>query len=320
MSFRHSHMLLAAMAMIAAPSFAQEAEEPASNAQESGTEMTAPAAAENEAGQTAGEAASDAEEATSENADTMEEAMPTEDAAGTDADAAEAGAAETGTTGAEEPAAETESESAGTETTAPEPDTDAAATADEEAPESAQPPADAAADSAEEAEVGQPYIQAEYQDWAIRCIKANQGTDPCVLNQLLLDETDNPVAEVNFIPLQGQEAAAGGTFIAPLETDLIMGLGVTIDRGQTRGYPFNVCTARDGCVARIGFTSQELGEFKRGNQAIVSLLPYGANPENPIQLPMSLAGFTAGLDELTQMAEEAQAPAEDAAQEETPAE
>lgn len=315
MSFRHSHMLLAAMAMIAAPSFAQEAEEPATNTQESGTEMTAPEAVENEVNQAAEEAASDAEEAASEAADTVEEPMPTDEE-----EAGEANAAEADATDAEEPAAETEP--AGTEAEAPEADADTAAEAPAEqaAPGAAQPPADAAAASAEEAEVGQPYIQAEHQDWAIRCIKAGQGTDPCVLNQLLLDETDNPVAEINFIPLQGQEAAAGGTFIAPLETDLVMGLGVTIDQGQTRGYPFNVCTARDGCVARIGFTSQELGEFKRGSQAIVSLLPYGADPENPIQLSMSLSGFTAGFDELTQMVEEAQAAEEEAAQEEAPAE
>ena len=142
----------------------------------------------------------------------------------------------------------------------------------------------------------------------------------------LTDADDNPVAELTMVPLSNGDVAAGATLVAPLETDLIDGLGFQIGSGEMRGYPFSFC-APVGCVARLGFTNQELASMKAGSTAAVQLLPFGGDPDSPVQLSMSLTGFTAAFDELAAYAAvpapapaaDAE-PAEDAPAEDAPAE
>lgn len=141
------------------------------------------------------------------------------------------------------------------------------------------------------------YNRESHGDWQLRCLRTPDGKDPCELYQLLRDENQGPVAEISVIPFEGQ-AAAIMNFVAPLETDLEMGMGLKIDAAEGRRYPFLVC-APIGCVARIGMSETELGALKRGNQATVTLLPFGGDPEkNAVNLPVSLKGFTAGFDAL----------------------
>lgn len=252
MPIKHSQALIAALALIAAPAFAQDATPEATPAPTQ-TEAPAeqPAAATPPAAETA----------------------PAADAPA----AADAGAA---------PAA----------------DAPAAGT-----------PADAAETAAtqEESQVGQYYAKSTNGEWTTRCIRTDQGKDPCELYQLMKDGQGNSVAEMTLIPLKNGEIAAGATLIAPLETDLIQGLGLGIDNAQPRAYPFSFC-APVGCISRMGFTAAELAALKRGNTAKVSLRPFGANSEEPIQLQLSLSGFTAAFDELLAYAdapEPAAAPA-----------
>ncbi len=168
---------------------------------------------------------------------------------------------------------------------------------------------------------GSYYAKSEHGDWTIRCIRADQGKDPCEMYKLLTDADENPVAELTMVPLSNGDVAAGATLVAPLETDLIDGLGFQVGTGEMRGYPFSFC-APVGCIARLGFTDQELAGMKAGSNATVQLLPFGGNPDSPVQLSMSLAGFTAAFDELAAYAAEpAPAPAADATPaEEAPAE
>lgn len=204
---------------------------------------------------------------------------------------------------------------------------DAAPAADAPATEDGAAPADPAAEEGEP-RVGSYYLMEEHGDWMIRCIRAGQGKDPCEMYKLLSDEDDNAVAEFTLIPLTNGQVAAGATLIAPLETDLIEGLGLQVDNGEMRGYPFSVCTPV-GCVSRLGFTDAELAAMKRGNRATVQLVPFGGDAEQPVRLPFSLTGFTAAFDSLTAYAaapapepqeDAADAPAEDSDAEAAPAE
>lgn len=182
-----------------------------------------------------------------------------------------------------------------------------AAPAATEAPAATDAPAGQAAADAEP-QVGQYYVKATNNAWTTRCLKAEQGKDPCELYQLLKDGEGNSVAEMTLIPLRNSDVAAGATLVAPLETDLIQGLGFAVGSAEPQGYPFNFC-APVGCVARMGFTQAELDAMKRGNEATLSLLPFGGDRENPVRLTVSLAGFTAGIEALSAYAEE---PAADA--------
>ncbi|WP_103173199.1 invasion associated locus B family protein [Paracoccus sp. SY] len=248
MPIKPSQAALAALALIAAPAFAQDGTAPA-------TPETAPAETPAEA--------------------------PASPAPATDAPAAatDAPAADAPATATDSPAAET------------------------------APAANA------EPQVGQYYVKETHQDWTTRCLKAEQGKDPCELYQLLKDGDGNSVAEMTMIPLRNSEVAAGATLVAPLETDLVQGLGFAVGTAEPRGYPFNFC-APVGCVSRMGFTQAELDGMKRGANATVTLLPFGADRENPVRLTLSLSGFTAAFDALSAYAE---APAAEAPAEEAPA-
>lgn len=147
-----------------------------------------------------------------------------------------------------------------------------------------------------EIQVGQPYILDSFDDWDLRCLKAAEGqADPCQLYQLLQDQEGNNVAEISMFPLpEGGRAAAGATIVVPLETLLTEQLTLSVDGSAARRYPFTFCNAA-GCVARVGFTQDEVNQFKRGNNATLRLVPAAA-PEEQVILSVSLAGFTAALD------------------------
>ncbi|MBK4217797.1 invasion associated locus B family protein [Paracoccus caeni] len=283
MPIKHSQALLAALALIAAPAFAQDTTTPApAPAETAAPEASAPAA----------------------------DAPATEEAPATTTEAPAAPAAD----GAEAAPAEAAPAEAAPADAAP---ADAAPAAGTPAPDAA--PADAAEAASEgEAQIGQYYVKATDNDWTTRCIRTNQSKDPCELYQLMKDEQGNSVAEMTLIPLTNGEVAAGATLVAPLETDLIQGLGFAIDNGEARGYPFSFC-APVGCVARMGFTEAELGALKRGGTGTVSVSPFGSDAAEPVKLRLSLSGFTKAFDELKAYAEapapeapEAAAPAEDA--------
>ena len=136
MPIKYSQALLIALAMTAAPAFAQDT--PPAQTGTAPAETAAPEAAAPEAAAT--------------------EAQPAEASPATDAAPAEAAAAD----GAA-PAAETT--------------------------QNAEP------------QVGQYYVKSTNGDWTTRCIKADQGKDPCELYQLLKDSDGNSVAEMTLIPI-----------------------------------------------------------------------------------------------------------------------
>jgi invasion protein IalB len=78
-------------------------------------------------------------------------------------------------------------------------------------------------------------------------------------------------------------------------------LTLQVDDGQARRYPFTFCNAA-GCVSRVGFTSEEIALFKRGNAATIRMVPAAA-PDQEVILSVSLTGFTAAYDNLDEIGE-----------------
>ena len=146
-------------------------------------------------------------------------------------------------------------------------------------------------------QVGDEYAKETFGDWIIRCVKTEDGNDPCSLYQLLVNETGQSVAEFTMLPLNnGGEAKAGATVVAPLQTLLTEGMRLSIDGSQTRQYAFQFCNAV-GCVVRFGLTEDFVTQFKRGAAATVQIVPANA-PDSPVSLKVSLSGFTAAFDSL----------------------
>jgi invasion protein IalB len=156
----------------------------------------------------------------------------------------------------------------------------------------------------------QSYVREESQDWRIVCVETSLEHDPCVLNQILTDEGGNPTATVEIINLPGQEAEAGVTITTPLETLLSRQITMSVDDSAPRQIGFTYCL-QDGCRAQVGFSSQEINAFRRGNEAVMRIFPLVA-PDQPVDLRVSLLGFTAGfarIEELNALNAEAAAAA-----------
>lgn len=167
--------------------------------------------------------------------------------------------------------------------------------------------------------VGSTYSKQLFDAWDLRCVRTETGEDPCQLYQLLKDGQGTSVAEINLFDLpEGGEAVAGATVIAPLETQLTAGLRIAIDGAEAKIYPFTFC-ARIGCVSRVGFTAAEMEALKKGNKAVVTIVPAAA-PDQQVVLEASLKGFTAGFDAVKENNAKLPAPAPAAAPAEAPAE
>jgi invasion protein IalB len=157
---------------------------------------------------------------------------------------------------------------------------------------------------------GSSYTAATFEAWEQRCVRTESGVDPCQLYLLLKDKTGNSVAEFTMFNLpKGSEgpAVAGATFVAPLETLLPAGMTLQIDTGKGKAYPFTFCT-QIGCIARIGFTAEEITALKSGANAVITIVPFVA-PDEKVELTLSLKGFTAGYDAVVAANDKADAAA-----------
>jgi invasion protein IalB len=149
--------------------------------------------------------------------------------------------------------------------------------------------------TAETAQVGQGYLATTFDLWEQRCEKTADGKDPCELFQLLKDGEGNAVAELSMFALPaGGKATAGATVVVPLETLLTASLTIQIDTSEPKLYPFSFCT-QIGCIARVGFTAEEVEQFKKGAKATVTVVPAAAS-DTAVNLDVSLKGFTAGFE------------------------
>jgi invasion protein IalB len=147
------------------------------------------------------------------------------------------------------------------------------------------------------AQVGQLYLAAAFELWELRCFKTADGKDPCQLYQLLLGADKSPVAEVSFFTLpEGGQAAAGATIVAPLETLLTANMRIAVDGTPGKLYPYSFCNI-NGCVAKVGFTADEVTAMQNGGAAVITIVPAAA-PDKTVLIDMSLKGFTAGYEAL----------------------
>lgn len=149
------------------------------------------------------------------------------------------------------------------------------------------------------------YVKSTHGDWAVQCLRVQEGPEPCQMYQLLRDPNGGSVAEVSIFRINnGGQVAAGGTFVVPLETLLTEKLNLRVDSGQAKRYDFSFCTTV-GCYARVGFTGEDVAAFRRGNVANVTIVPALA-PDQRVTVSMSLTGFTAAYDEITALEEQRQ--------------
>ncbi|SHG29361.1 invasion associated locus B family protein [Cognatishimia maritima] len=144
-----------------------------------------------------------------------------------------------------------------------------------------------------------PEITSEtFGDWTVNCQALETG-ERCQMYQLLKNQDGDAVIEVNLFRVVDQPAVfAGGSIVAPLETLLPPQLTIAIDDGAGKRYPFAFCLVK-GCVSRVGLTEEDVNAYKRGAKASVAIVPAVA-PDQVVVVDMSLTGFTAAFDRISQ--------------------
>jgi len=144
--------------------------------------------------------------------------------------------------------------------------------------------------------LGEEYILETAGDWTMVCVRTTLSQDPCSMRQLLRDVEGNPISTVDIVSFKNSQVVAAGRIITPLETLLTQQVTLSVDGGAAKRYPFELCTTQ-GCIARVGFSEGDVNAFRRGAQAIVSIVPALA-PDQRVEAIMSLIGFTAGFERL----------------------
>ena len=143
-------------------------------------------------------------------------------------------------------------------------------------------------------QLGSTYTRDVHGDWQLRCVRSEDGRDPCQLYQLMRDDNGNSVAEITLFEFpKGQEAVAGATVAVPLGTLLTRQVTISVDGGSAKRYPFSWCSVQ-GCYARVGFTAADLRGLELGAKAYVTIVPF-SSPDKQVRLTLSLTGFTAGF-------------------------
>ncbi len=199
------------------------------------------------------------------------------------------------------PAPEVAPAEAAPDAAAPEAAAPDAATAPVQDPEAAPAPdADADADAPEAAEPAAPAAPApnitvtEHGDWEVGCMT---GTTNCEMQQVAADPQGNPVILARLVKLPADaEAKALAIFNTPLGTLLPTGIRFQIDTSPEATLPFEWCV-QEGCVVRLGLRDAEIASMKRGRNVKLTVISI-ADPEQPVVVNLSLAGFTAAFDSL----------------------
>jgi len=132
-------------------------------------------------------------------------------------------------------------------------------------------------------------------DWDLQCAISGPEPRPCRMYQLLKDNQGNAIAEVTVYRLPaGAPAAAGATFVVPLQTLLPQQLTLALDGVPANRIPYAYCI-QIGCMARMGMSAIEAEAYKNGQNVTVSLVPATA-PDQIVTVNMSLKGFKEAYD------------------------
>jgi len=136
-------------------------------------------------------------------------------------------------------------------------------------------------------------------DWGVICDAG--GSSSCAMTQLGKDPQGSPAIEFvvrkvdeEKAEIDGVKIAAVADIITPLGVLLEFGLRLKIDGGEERGAPFRICQ-KHGCLVREPLSSDVITNLKKGNAALVTVAAEGAGP---IDIEISLSGFTKAFDSL----------------------
>ena len=141
-------------------------------------------------------------------------------------------------------------------------------------------------------------VRARHEDWIVRCQSApadafGAGEFCEMYQQVSEQDTEQTVLEV-VIGYPQDAAQPVALFNLPLGMLLPPGVQMQIDDNQPIRFPVQLCLA-SGCRADIELSDALVGQMRAGAEGVLTIVdPQGRN----VELPMSMLGFSAALDEL----------------------
>lgn len=135
-----------------------------------------------------------------------------------------------------------------------------------------------------------------YQDWVVAC-QERDGQSFCVMRQVQSNtQTGQNVVTVEFSAAQDK---LNGALLLPFGLLLSDGATVTIDgAGKSRALPFSTCVPQ-GCLAPISFEADDIAKLKGGTA--LNLAARSFSPPQPLELKISLKGFSAALSRVSEL-------------------
>jgi invasion protein IalB len=133
-----------------------------------------------------------------------------------------------------------------------------------------------------------------FKDWKAHCNSPTGAPAYCVLVQeVAFKKSGKPILQflIRYLP---ETKTLIGDIILPLGIYLPSGVTIQIDKGQTFEIPVEICSdgRMRGCRARFSFDDALLATVKSGGKATIT---FQDARQTPVPVPVSLAGFTAGL-------------------------
>jgi invasion protein IalB len=139
-------------------------------------------------------------------------------------------------------------------------------------------------------------VKGTFGHWTVRCeIPTGAKTEQCALVQSVTAE-EHPGISAVVIVLKSAENPGGKILrvVVPLGILLPAGLGLRIDDTDVGRTGFMRCIAT-GCVAEVVMDDALTNKLRVGDTAFFVIFQ---NSEEGIGLPVTLSGFSAGIDAL----------------------
>ena len=142
---------------------------------------------------------------------------------------------------------------------------------------------------------GQGVVKSVHDDWQIRCeTPPGAQSEQCALFQSVVAEDRANVGITVLVLKTADQKSRLMRVLAPLGVLLPSGLGLRIDQTEIGRAGFVRCLP-NGCVAEVIMDEKLVGQLKGGQTATFITFQ---TLEEGIGIPVSLSGFTQGVDKL----------------------
>lgn len=132
-----------------------------------------------------------------------------------------------------------------------------------------------------------------FESWTVNCAEEN-GQKLCAMSQSL--NLQNQSGLLLRMELQrGQQDEASGIIVVPFGLDIGKGISLSIDGGPRWNLPMRTCQ-NFGCVVPVTVGPEMVEQLKKSGAIQITL--YTLDGGKTLEVPVSLAGFTAAFDAL----------------------